>query len=189
MKRSANSEKSAALRRSAHRQWVLKPQDLVVALKLVALGDKWLPYAELGAAMALSRFEAHAAVQRLGVAGLLSELEGPPQPVRPALREFVIHGARYAFPAISGGMTVGMPTAFGAAPLKQELLAGDDAIPVWPYAAGDARGPSLLPLYEKLPHAAAQDETLYEMLALFDALRVGRARERAMAAKLLEQRI
>ena len=80
--------KSAALRRAGSRQWVLKPQDLAVALKLVALKKRWLPYAALGETMHLSRFEAHAAVQRLGAAGLVAEAEGPPQPVMAALRSF-----------------------------------------------------------------------------------------------------
>jgi hypothetical protein len=32
-----SSEKSVAMKRASGRQWVLKPQDLAIALKLVAL--------------------------------------------------------------------------------------------------------------------------------------------------------
>ena len=46
-----------------------------------------------------------------------------------------------------------------------------------------------MPLYPKLPLAAARDQALYELLALFDALRIGQAREREMARKLLEERL
>lgn len=189
MKKLANNEKSVALRRAAHRQWSLKPQDLAVALKLVALKGEWLPYAALGEVLCLSRFEAHAAIQRLGAAGLVSEVEGPPQVVKPALREFALHGARYAYPAVRGGVSLGMPTAYGVSPLKDALLLDESAVPVWPCADGKARGPLLLPLYERLPVAAEQDRDFYELLALFDALRVGRARERELARKFMEQRM
>jgi hypothetical protein len=60
---------------------------------------------------------------------------------------------------------------------------------VWPHADGLVRGSALLPLYPKLPLAAAKDPALYELLALFDALRIGQAREREIARKLLEERL
>jgi hypothetical protein len=180
---------TVALRRTAHRQWALKPQDLAVSLKIVALDGDWLPYAALGDSLRLSRFEAHAAVQRLTAAGLFAVVEGQPRPVKPALREFVLHGARYAFPPVQGRATVGVPTAFGVSPLKDELVGAADDAPVWPDEKGVARGPMLLPLYEKLPAAAREDQSFHELLALFDALRVGRARERSLAVKFLEQRI
>ena len=42
------------------------------------------------------------------------------------------------------------------------------------------------PLHAAVPFAAMQDARLYEMLALFDALRVGKARERGMALQRLQ---
>jgi hypothetical protein len=44
-------------------------------------------------------------------------------------------------------------------------------------------------LYGNLPLAAGEDSKLYELLALFDALRIGQAREREIARKLLEERL
>ena len=41
------------------------------------------------------------------------------------------------------------------------------------------------PLYETAPKAARKDPVLYELLALIDALRDGRARERQLAEKAL----
>ena len=76
MSREKSQEKSVAMKRASTRQWVLKPQDLAIAFKLAANKGRWLPYAELGAAMYLSRFEAHAAVQRLIAARLFVEFEG-----------------------------------------------------------------------------------------------------------------
>jgi hypothetical protein len=42
---------------------------------------------------------------------------------------------------------------------------------------------------ENLPLAAKSDPALYELLALFDALRMGQARERELASRLLEERL
>lgn len=184
-----NDSRSVAMKRASGRQWVLKPQDLAIALKMVALQGKWLPYAAFGEAMRLSRFEAHAAVQRLKAARLVVELDGPPRPVLAALRPFVIFGAPYAYPAVRGEMTIGFPTAHGAAPLKELMAPTNEPPPVWPHPNGIARGPGLLPLYENLPLAAADDSALYELLALFDALRAGQARERELAKKFLDERL
>ena len=184
-----SSEQSVAMKRASSRPWVLKPQDLAIALKLVALRGQWLPYAALGEAMRLSRFEAHAAVQRLTAARLVALVDGQPGPVLAALRGFVIYGAPYAYPAVRGEITIGFPTAYGMSPLKEMMAASNEPPPVWPHPEGIARGPGLLPLYENLPLAAREDLVLYELLALFDALRAGQARERELARKYLEERL
>ena len=150
-------EKSVAIKRASSRQWVLKPQDLAVALKLVTLRGQWLPYAALGEALRMSRFEAHAAVQRLMAAGLVAKTEGCPAPVLSALRAFVVYGAPYAYPAVRGELTTGFPTANGAAPLKHIMAPTHEPPPVWPHRGGTAEGPGLLPLYENLPLAAMDD--------------------------------
>ncbi len=43
-----------------------------------------------------------------------------------------------------------------------------------------------MPLYPRATEAARSDTRLYAMLALFDALRIGQARERALAIEHLE---
>jgi len=78
MNRAKSAEKSVAMRWASSRQWVLKPQDLAVALKLAALKGRRLPYAALGDAMRLSQFEAHAAVQRLMAARFVVEASVAP---------------------------------------------------------------------------------------------------------------
>lgn len=50
-------------------------------------------------------------------------------------------------------------------------------------------GTSLEPLHPAAPTAARANAQLYEMLALVDSLRVGKARERTMAARLLHDRL
>jgi hypothetical protein len=139
--------------------------------------------------MHLSQFEAHAAVQRLIIAKLAASVDGHIRPVNGALRRFVVNGAPYAYPPVRGEVTVGVPTAHAVAPLRDLLSGTTDLPPVWPDPEGQIRGQSLLPLYPSLPAAAQADAKLYELLALFDALRIGQARERTLAARLLEERL
>jgi hypothetical protein len=106
-----------------------------------------------------------------------------------ALRAFMISGAPYAYPAVRGEPTIGFPTAHGVPPLSDRLQGTADSVPVWPHPDGTTRGEALLPLYEKLPIAARDDRELYELLALFDSLRIGQAREREMVRTLLESRL
>lgn len=61
--------------------------------------------------------------------------------------------------------------------------------PVWPDPAGTVRGESFEPLHRAAPEAARRDPGLYELLALLDALRGGRARERKLARAELEARL
>jgi len=111
-----------------------------------------------------------------------------PRILLPAFREFLFHGARYAFPAMRGSMVAGVPTAQAAAPLNTHIAPSADPIPVWPSLEGSVRGIALTPIYPSAPAAALRSPALYENLALFDALRAGNARERALAQELFEVR-
>lgn len=175
--------------RLAQAQWSLKPQDLAMAFKLVCLAGQKLPYLALAQAMHMSQFEAHACMARLSGARLLAEVNDAPTLVMAAFRPMVLYGAAYFFPAVRGEITMGFPTAYGMEPLKSKVLFADELPPVWPHADGSVRGSALLPLYPKLPLAASADQSFYELLALFDALRIGQAREREIARKLLEERL
>ena len=82
-----------------------------------------------------------------------------------------------------------MPTAHSAPPLKRLLRGGDEPPLVWPDAKGDQRGQAVDPLYPSVPDAARRHSGLYELLALTDAVRCGRARERKLAVSELEKRL
>jgi hypothetical protein len=182
--------KSAAMQRANNRQWALKPQDLAVLFKLVALGGQWLPYQEMAKRMYLSQFETHAAMQRLVACRLArTDEDGSVRPIMQVLYPFVLYGAAYVYPAVRTDITIGFVTAYGAAPMKEHVLYADEFPPVWPHAEGTVRGPGLLPLYENAPLAARDDNTLAQMMTLFDALRIGQAREREKAGELLAARL
>ena len=74
-------------------------------------------------------------------------------------------------------------------PLIAEKLSANDLPPVWPSRDGDTRGVGLEPLYKSVPYAALRDRALYQLLALLDAIRDGRARERNLAERDLSQRL
>ena len=166
----------------------LKPQDILVALKLLSLPKGAWSYPQLAVALFMSASEVHASVQRATRSGLLQD-NALHAPNRRALLEFLVHGIKYAFPAEHGRLTRGVPTAHAAPPLVGQFAATDALPPVWPDPEGTVRGEEFEPLYRSAPKAAREDPQLYEWLALVDAVRSGRARERELAVKELRSRL
>ena len=182
----------------------LHAQDVVVVLKLVAYRDRskrWT-YAELGKALFMSASQVFRSVERAEAARLLSAVsisssaetreEFPLTwmfPNNSNLKEFLIHGVRYCFPVERGGPTRGTPTAEAAPPLNQLLTQDFPLPPVWPNPEGLLRGIAFSPLHKSVPKAAIRDLDLYALLALLDAIREGRAREREIAIRELTARI
>ena len=167
----------------------LKPQDVVVALKLCTYPHARPAMSVIANELSLSPSEVHGAIGRLRVSRLL---HGPDLQGRPnisALEEFLIHGLKYAFPAEHGEVTRGIPTSYAAEPLKRDVLMSNDLPPVWPWHAGNTRGVALQPLYKSVPQAVLRDSNLYQLLALVDAIRDGRARERKIATRDLVRRL
>lgn len=165
----------------------LKPQELLVLLKVCAHPDQKYTFAALAQELVMSAAEVHASVKRAIGAGLVHQRgRGDWSPIRPALQEFLVHGARYAFPAVVGPVKRGVPTAYGAEPLASQLQNTGD-VPVWAHPQGSARGPSISPIYRTAPAAAVADPALHRLLALLDGLRIGRVRERELAASLLTE--
>ena len=172
----------------------MKPQDILVALKIQSLNDKaednsaaW-PQRLLAETTGLSLSEVNAACRRLEEVGLLTPERR--RVVRAALLEFLVYGLKYVFPVATGKASRGMPTGYAADPLREQFLtSADDMPPVWPDADGAVRGMTLKPLYKSVPMAAKKDAILYEYLAMIDAIRGGRARERKAASKILQKRL
>jgi hypothetical protein len=167
---------------------MLKPLDVLVLLKLVVYGNTGWTYHRLAHDLGISPSQLHTSVKRC-VASRLLEASESPRPLRSQIKEFMIHGVKYCFPADYGGLTRGIPTAYAAPPLNQLIASSNDPPPVWPYAMGKVRGMMLSPIHKAAPEAASQDEKLYLLLALLDALRTGRAREREIATRELIARI
>jgi hypothetical protein len=167
----------------------LRPQDVVVLLKLALIGDKRPPYLKIAQALHMYPSEVYTSIKRARASQLVQGPGLQDRLNRSALLEFIIHGLRYSFPPERGGLTRGLPTAYAAPPLSEKIDGGDDPYPVWPYADGSARGYSFSPLHKNVPQAALEDAKLYELLALVDAIRDGRVRERTEAIRELKQRL
>jgi hypothetical protein len=164
---------------------VLKPQDILVLLKLAAGAPSWT-FDSLAHQLGLSASAIHRSLGRAEAAGLY---DGRRRQIKAAaLLEFLSHGLRYAFPAQWSGEARGRPTAWGAPPLAKQLVSSSNP-PVWPDAQGKARGIALKPLHPSAPDAASRDKRLWELLALVDAIRIGNARERNLAVRELKKRL
>jgi hypothetical protein len=126
----------------------------------------------------MSASEVHAGVKRASAARLI-DMERKIS-VKSNLLEFLIHGVKYAYPPDRGGITRGMPTGYAALPLRELILQPDEPPPVWPDPEGQMRGFEFSPLYSSVPQVCRIDPKLYELLALIDAIRDGRAREKKL---------
>ena len=73
--------------------------------------------------------------------------------------------------------------------MKGLFAAEDDDRVVWPHPEGEVYGDAIEPLCRSAPLAASRDPVLHRRLALIDAFRVGRARERMLAARALGEEL
>jgi len=142
---------------------------------------------DLGQEIGLSQTEVSFALARARHSGLVDASKRRPN--RTALEEFLIHGLKYVFPAELGAVCRGLPTSHSMTPLSKTIVSEPHDQYVWPYADGNVRGQSVAPLYPSAPYAASRDPKLHEFLALIDALRVGRARERNLAVEEIKKRL
>lgn len=168
---------------------ILKPQDLLLLLKLVALGDRPWSYNRLALELAMSPSEVHGAAKRVLAARLALRIGDVIRPNISNLEEFMLHGMQYVFVPDRGGLTRGIPTAHAAPPLDGAVVPDNEPPPVWPDPEGEMRGMAFSPLYKSAPRAARNDPALYELLVLVDGLRGGQARERELARKELRRRL
>ena len=167
----------------------LKPQDVLFLLKLVSLGKEPWSFNKLAIELGMSPSEVHAAAKRALAARLAIKEGDNIWPNIRNLEEFLLHGVQYVFVPDRGGINRGIPTAYASAPMDAWFVADEELPPVWPDPKGEVRGESFSPIYKSAPKAAQNDPKLYQLLALVDAIRGGRARERHMAAKELKKRL
>lgn len=171
------------------KQLVLKPQDLLIALKIAVNLGREFTLAELATELHMAISAVHGSIQRSEQARLISRSAGSMRVIRSSMKEFLVHGAKYAFPASLGPLARGIPTAIAGPVLRTHFDKADSLPPVWPDPEGGGYGPSISPLYPTVPAACRNDVSLYEMLTLLDALRVGAAREQELAASQIEERL
>ncbi len=171
------------------RQTSLKPQDVVIAIKLALDRDERWTYARLAQDLVLTASQVFEGAKRCELAGLTTRQDDQLIVRIRELTDFVFYGVRFAFPAALGEISRGMPTASGGPYLSTLLVASTEGPPVWPFAAGQARGPAVTPFYPALPAAALRDAKFYNVLTLVDAVRIGGARDRELATNQLRKEL
>jgi hypothetical protein len=166
---------------------VLRPYDILVLSKLAGIGRLPWTYDSLAHDLGLSASAVHRSVDRAAESNLFNRNRREVE--RSSLYELLVHGVRYFIPPEWEGEARGLPTAWAAPPLSGKLIHSGDNPPVWPIPGGKVRGIALKPLDPRVPDAVLRDERLHELLALVDAIRIGAARERNLAAKELGARL
>ena len=163
----------------------MRPHDIVILLKIAAKNNSPWRIKDLAIELRISQSEVSESLHRSVQAGLLGADKR--RLMKSALFEFLKHGFKYVFPQNPGPIVRGMATAHSAKPLNK-LIESEEQY-VWTWAKGTMRGQSIQPLHPSVPEACVNDQNLYELLALTDALRLGKAREQKLAFEELERRI
>jgi len=166
-----------------NRQITIRPQDIVVLIKLIVLGKKnisWLKK-DLADELCLSNSEITKVFVRLQATGLFSANSNVIQ--RTTFYEFLIYGLKITFPPFIGSETRGVLTGVNA--LKEGGIRGTNY--VWESYEGQHRGISVSPLYPDIVLAAKKDDLLYQALCACDMLRVGQTREVNFAREWLKR--
>lgn len=163
----------------------LRPHDVLVALKLFVDDCRGRQQQRIADELGISPGELSKSLQRLREAELVSPHEL--RTLRSPFMEFVMHGLRYVLPVKRHGVVRGLPTAYAAAPLRNRIVSDGAVPPVWPDPNGSVSGEAWEPLSKSAVNAAKRDDRMYQGLALLDAMRGGKARERELAAEYLRE--
>jgi len=164
----------------------MRPQDIVILLKMITLGEKKCTLIEMSDFLKISTGEISKAMERNVVSNLVSS--DKTRVNRLALRDFLIYGLKYVFPPQPGNATRGIATAFSAYPVNQYITDCDENY-VWKCYNGTKRGNSIVPLYEKIPKIVENQLELYEFLTIIDCLRIGKKREIQIAIQELDKKL
>lgn len=163
----------------------MRSQDIIILLKIALQKDDNWYIKDLSHHLKISQSEVSESLNRSRIAALISE--DKKRVMKNNLLDFLEHGLRFVYPAEPGSIQRGMPTAHSAPPLKNFILSSD--LYVWPWGKGEIRGQAVEPLHPEVPEVCSRDPALYELLAIVDALRLGKAREKKIAMEELQKRI
>jgi len=163
----------------------MRPQDVAILLKVIALADKAWQLSSLSYELHISISEISESLNRSRIAKLIDFEKKNVS--RHRLLEFLEHGVKYVFPQQPGTMTKGIATAHSHASIKHNFVSDLDF--VWPDMKGDMMGLQIEPFYPKQVLAAKADPYFYELMALMDVVRLGKIREVNYAVKQLKKYI
>jgi hypothetical protein len=163
----------------------MRPQDIVVLLKILTIHKQPWQYRDFSRELYLSVSEISESLSRSHLAGLVDESKRIVR--RRALLEFIEFGLHYVFPQQPGAFVTGFPTAHSHPFFSKKIITEQQY--VWQDTDGKLKGFAIQPLYQKVTRAIRTDEDLYRLLAAIDIVRVGNARELKIALNELAQYI
>jgi hypothetical protein len=163
----------------------MRPQDIVILLKILALGDAEWQLKDLSNSLYISISEVSESLERSQFANLLDYQKKKVN--RQNLMDFLLFGVKYVFPLQPGILTRGIPTAHSH-PFMKQIISSQSPF-VWPYADGEIIGQAIEPFYPKQSQAVLLDDVLYKLLALTDVIRVGKQREIKIAEQELKEMV
>jgi predicted transcriptional regulator len=161
----------------------MRPQDIVILMKILILKDSKWQMRTLAESLNLSISEISESLHRSHIAGLVDV--NKKNVFRMSFMEFIEFGFKYVFPQIPGSLVTGIATAHSHEFFKEKIISEINF--VWPDNDGDVRGLAILPLYKSITKVVLKDKVLYNLLACLDILRVGKVREKKMALKILKE--
>jgi hypothetical protein len=161
----------------------MRPQDIVVLLKLVIDAEQGTRIRDLSLKLFISQSEISESLNRSAIAGLIEPVTRAVN--RDGLLNFLEHGLAYVFPAQIGAVTQGIYTAHSESSLYLSFSSAEKL--VWADPKGKERGSAILPLYPSVTKAIRNDRLLYKLLALCDIIRVGDSSDKHKAAWQLKE--
>ena len=159
----------------------MRPQDIVVLLKIFSLGEEEWRNKDLSSSLFISQSEVSESLNRSLYAGLIGIDKKTIQ--KSALFGLMVYGLRYMFPVQAGTLAKGIPTGT-AAPILRDDFPNENNL-VWPDPTMETRGLLIEPLYANVIEAVKLDPILYDLLALAETFRVGNDKQVARAKELL----
>jgi hypothetical protein len=163
----------------------MRPQDVAILLKIVALDSEYFQLSQLSNSLFVSLSEVSESLNRSQIADLIDY--DKKRVNRQNFFEFLEHGVRYVFPQKPGTMVRGIPTAHSHPFMKKTFSSELDY--VWPDTEGKILGLKIEPFYLKQVEAVKEDDMFYKLLALVDVIRVGKVREIKIAINELRKNI
>jgi len=163
----------------------MRPHDIAILLKIISKGNNNWFMKDLANELLISASEISESINRSVIGGLISSDKKTVN--RLGFLDFLKSGLKYVFPQKPGPISRGIGTAISASPLNKEFFS--EELFVWPFGKGNIRGQSIEPLHPKTPEACLNDTSYYELMALTDAIRIGKAREQNLAFNILKERI
>lgn len=163
----------------------MRPHDIAILLKIASKGEESWYMKDLAYELGISASEISESINRSMIAGLISSDKKSLNKL--SLLDFLKSGLKYVYPIRPGALVRGIGTAHSADPLRNEIMSAEDF--VWPSGKGNLRGQAIEPLHPKIPEACLRDRKFYELMALTDAIRIGKVREQKMAFEFIKQRM